>query len=231
MKKSLLFPLLLCSIFAWSQMDELLNNEWRFVNYDYECFGSGPINPDEFGVVTLEFIQQDNIIYFHSQMCASMDGTVDVITNSTIKFGNLIVTGSSCSQSFNELYEDCYSSTFGNEFNYEIIENEDGSLNLIMSNDIFMGIMFTTQQLSTAEITKNIIQISPNPVNDKLTIQNSDSKKLNVQITDTNGKLLFNQKINSDKTEINFSNYPKGIYFVTFESEGKIIKNEKIIKK
>jgi hypothetical protein len=53
-----------------------------------------------------------------------------------------------------------------------------------------------------------------------------------VKITDISGRVILMQKADSEKIEIDFSGFPKGIYFVSAESEnGANFKTEKIIKK
>lgn len=232
MKRILSFVILivLVTLQAQTPSEILLNNTWRFVEYYYECFGGGPFDSNEFGTVELHFSQNDGITHFQSQMCATASGTLELLTDSEISFSNTNIDGERCFQANNELYESCYFSTFYNNFNYQITENQDGSLDLILSNDIFMGIKFTTQKLSTQETSENPMYIYPNPIKDKLTIDNLDLKITHIKITDVTGKLIIEQNIYSNKIDLNFSKYPKGIYFLIAESKGKIIKTEKIIK-
>jgi hypothetical protein len=86
--------------------------------------------------------------------------------------------------------------------------------------------------LQTEDILAKRMLLFPNPVKDKLTIVNAGFKMSSVKITDISGRVILMQKADSEKIEIDFSGFPKGIYFVSAESEnGANFKTEKIIKK
>ena len=73
----------------------------------------------------------------------------------------------------------------------------------------------------------------PNPAVDMLTLEMKefDTKKLTYTLTDTQGKILQNKNIISNKTSILMNGLLKGIYFLTISQENVPIKNFKIIKK
>jgi hypothetical protein len=80
----------------------------------------------------------------------------------------------------------------------------------------------TTLPLVTLNINKNIIsniniKVYPNPVSDKLKIdiQNVNSLKSTIiSVYDTQGKLLLQQTITKQQTELNISDFAKGIYIL-----------------
>jgi uncharacterized repeat protein (TIGR01451 family) len=65
----------------------------------------------------------------------------------------------------------------------------------------------------------------PNPIKNNLSISNNSIID-SAEITSILGQNMLSQKVNSLQTEINLSNFPKGIYFVKVKSKG----NEKVIK-
>lgn len=83
------------------------------------------------------------------------------------------------------------------------------------------------------EITTNIsLTIFPNPTIENLTLQVQDfnSEKLIYQLFDMQGKLLTNNQITSNQTEINLNNLPPSTYFINVLQENKNIQFFKIIK-
>src|SRR5690606_18401639 len=99
-----------------------------------------------------------------------------------------------------------------------------------LSSSIFCTAVFTNKSLSNQEVSQNSISTFPNPVQNKLTLENPNLKITKVKITDVKGNLILQQKINSLKTELDFSHFSQGIYFLTAESNGKFLKTKKIIK-
>jgi len=80
------------------------------------------------------------------------------------------------------------------------------------------------------------ISVYPNPTSDFLTLEYKDKKlaqeaKVEVNVTDINGNLVINQKINEESSKIIFSELHSGIYFVSITENGQITKTFKIIKK
>lgn len=84
--------------------------------------------------------------------------------------------------------------------------------------------------LGTEDFFKFTFSIYPNPVLDKLTIENLELEIESIKITEASGKQIFQQNANASKIEIDFTHYPKGVYYITFESKGKTT-TEKVIKK
>lgn len=83
------------------------------------------------------------------------------------------------------------------------------------------------------EITTNIsLAIFPNPTIENLTlhVQDFNGEKLIYQLFDMQGKLLTNNQITSNQTEINLNNFPPSTYFINVLQENKKIQFFKIIK-
>ncbi len=83
---------------------------------------------------------------------------------------------------------------------------------------------FTTSGIEEGNI--QAFKVSPNPVEDQLTIDRTGDNELPLIITDINGKVMLNQLSNSLVTQIDVSNFQSGIYFVASStgSQQKFIK-------
>lgn len=77
------------------------------------------------------------------------------------------------------------------------------------------------------------LRIYPNPtVNDlTLNLTNENDLILNFQILDVNGKVIKNEKILGNETNISVSSLPAAIYFLKIINQNKEVKTFKIIKK
>ena len=64
----------------------------------------------------------------------------------------------------------------------------------------------------------NEIKIYPNPVKNKLIVQFENFKNFEIKLVNVLGKEIYNQKISNEKTEINLSEYSKGIYFLIVDT-------------
>ena len=73
--------------------------------------------------------------------------------------------------------------------------------------------------VATHSITKNNIQIYPNPTSNKLNIK-SEYQILSLNLYTTTGNNLYRlQKINISNAEIDMSSYPSGLYLIMIETE------------
>ena len=73
------------------------------------------------------------------------------------------------------------------------------------------------------------ILLYPNPATNLITI-NSKLEITQIEVYNTIGKLLYQEKLDSFKTTFNLSDYPNGNYFIKIKTE-KSQKNFKVIKK
>ncbi len=83
-----------------------------------------------------------------------------------------------------------------------------------------------TSGLNKTNSPQNII--SPNPVKDNLSIQNSSGQVF--ELTDLNGKILMRKKINSDDQLLNLSHISAGLYIYRMLQDTQIISSGKIMK-
>jgi len=72
----------------------------------------------------------------------------------------------------------------------------------------------------------NEIKIYPNPVKNKLIVQFENFKNFEIKLVNVLGKEIYNQKISNEKTEINLSEYSKGIYFLIVDTEEGIFRKK-----
>ena len=90
--------------------------------------------------------------------------------------------------------------------------------------------------ISTVGIDKVVEEISfisyPNPTSDYLFLEftNYADEKMEYQLVDFSGRVIIQKLIKASVTEIDFNNYPKGIYLIKVIKESKTIKVFQIIK-
>jgi hypothetical protein len=84
-----------------------------------------------------------------------------------------------------------------------------------------MTITFTVTDgnLQNQNFEKNDALIAyPNPVTNFLTVENLKNKSVTV-FNALGQKIIEKNNLSSIKTELNFSDFPKGIYFLSFEND------------
>ena len=119
----------------------------------------------------------------------------------------------------------------GNSFLYCAVNgtNFDGTtsgdlaaITNITLSSIFSGISFNEQN-------KSAIQIFPNPSNGKFMVEAKEAPiPIEMNIYNAMGENVFENKMISEKSEINLSDKPKGVYFIHLKS-GNAIMNKKIV--
>lgn len=104
------------------------------------------------------------------------------------------------------------------------------------SGTITEGIQQPYEILVVTGVTNTTVQLSinayPNPVVDQLVlaIDQTDLTKVFYVLTDVTGKLISEKQISTSRTEIQFKELPKGIYFIKVVSNNTEVKIFKIIK-
>lgn len=225
-----------CIVKAQLPIDELVNNNWYLTNFESETLNPhfNYLESDEYNEVTLSFEMIEGILHYKTTVCATKEGMVSEIFEegeSMVIFENNIINGEACVHpDFNQFESTYFSDIYEGSNWLNIEEQSDGSLQLSFSTQTFSGASFSNQSLSSNEISRNKISISPNPVKNNLTIENPDLKIDTIQIIDASGKAWIHQAISERKIQLDLGSLPKGIYFVHFESSGKTIQTEKILK-
>ena len=116
------------------------------------------------------------------------------------------------------------------EYHFTITE-ENGFYKLSLSNEIFMDVTFTTELLKTEYLTQNFLSLHPNPVKAILNIENPDLKIMNLELLNSEGKIILQKAVNQKEIALNFNPFAKGIYYLKLRLENGRVQTEKIIKK
>lgn len=104
------------------------------------------------------------------------------------------------------------------------------------ANDIsvWKTAQFNTTALGINEVleTNGGVLIYPNPVKDKVVIELNPHGKANgkIQVIDMAGKVVFTANANKDKTELNLSTLPSGIYMVRYvdDANARVMRIQKL---
>ena len=133
-------------------------------------------------------------------------------------------------------FEQCTFKAFENDAEYMTYNHNDGRCivmngitSLLTSTELSTAYTNecynTTLSLSDEELVKNSIEIYPNPafsnivLNNKKTVFSLDDKFL---IYNSTGKQIYASNITAKETNINISNYSKGLYFLVSSINGEI---------
>jgi len=85
--------------------------------------------------------------------------------------------------------------------------------------------------LSTPEETNDGISIFPNPSQGLLYINIGNPNVVSVEINDIRGKIIGNRTVNTDQLSYDFTDFAKGVYFISFKNNfGQTIDVKKFIK-
>jgi hypothetical protein len=93
-------------------------------------------------------------------------------------------------------------------------------------------IIIDSTNIGLAEINSTKLLVFPNPAKDKIKISSSTNlKNGNLKITDSNGKIVFEEKImiNQNEKEISTFNFGNGYYLVEFISDKNHISRNKLM--
>jgi len=85
--------------------------------------------------------------------------------------------------------------------------------------------------LGVSSFNKNGMQLYPNPAKDIVNLAWDNAKPTKVSLYDSTGKLLqTNINISDKKTQINVSQYPKGVYILKYEIDNKVYSEKLIVE-
>jgi hypothetical protein len=85
---------------------------------------------------------------------------------------------------------------------------------------------------SIKELTESVISVYPNPTNDLVTILLANPQQnLSYNIVDLTGKIVLNDFLLSNKTTIDLTAMPSGVYVLNVSSNGEMIGKQLIMKK
>jgi hypothetical protein len=141
--------------------------------------------------------------------------TLQAQQNTTSTGGEAIGTGGSASYSVGQI---------------DYVSNSDSNFS------VSQGVQQPFEISVVLGLEENYIKLNlaayPNPTNDILflSIENGLSQELTYQLIDLQGKLIENNVIKNNTTEIKLAHLEKAIYFLNITENNKSIKTFKIIK-
>lgn len=120
-----------------------------------------------------------------------------------------------CDDEMNVQGEVSQSFTAAETGNYALIISNNNCIDTSSCYEIILG--------STDYLASNEFSISPNPFNDEFIIKNTLDNNYKIQITDLNGKLVF-ERISAETHEnkINLNSVNTGIYLLSIRSNEKV---------
>ena len=75
------------------------------------------------------------------------------------------------------------------------------------------------------QVQPESVKVFPNPATDKVTIE-SNFKKATIRLFDLQGRLVFESQKDAAQTIINLDSFTKGVYMLSIEHEGEIIRKK-----
>ena len=82
-----------------------------------------------------------------------------------------------------------------------------------------------------SDVTDGDLKVYPNPTNGLLSIEIANDKVSKVTVSSLDGKLIFSRKVDpTNNYQLEISNYTKGIYLLTIETNNGKFVNKKIVK-
>ena len=237
MKTVILCLLINSVIYAQTTKELMLNNDWYLVEMNVNGETILPPTNEEMGIITMGIEPENESMYwFHTEVCSSyMSGFITWNADNQFSFWDF-AGGFECLNTENQYFEFLYASFYGvggengAPMNCSIEENQNGVLTLTIQNQFGNQTIYSNDILLIQNNNNLKLKLYPNPVKDKLTIENPDFKIISIKVRNASGKLVLSESISTKQTDINFSSIPSGVYFITFEENGKLLKTEKLIK-
>jgi hypothetical protein len=201
--------------------DQNLLNDSNYVSFKSNAnpiFATLHLNTDDFGAETSWLIRDaGGGIYFESKGYQSVTGG-EQITES------LCLTDSCFTFVLKDSYGDGFCCSFGNGSFY-LVNNLGDTIaqsTTFNSDSIAVPFCITT---GIDELTQNNFNLYPNPNNGTFTIESGINEPFDVNVFDVLGKLIDSKTNLRNNVRFNLSNSPKGIYFVTINTDkNRIVK-------
>ncbi|MXV39261.1 T9SS type A sorting domain-containing protein [Flavobacteriaceae bacterium Ap0902] len=233
MKNLIVILLLLLGLSPKAQQTELIENTWYLNELIVDGESCYPPSNEEIDSVTMKIYMEDNQYFFYSEVCSTLGGLLNWVTDSQFSFFDF-AGGFDCQNPENQNFELLYAQFYGEggsegvPFDYVIDKSLENSLFLTVKNQYGDSAIYNNRNLSVQEIQNNKITIYPNPVVDKIVLSNFDSfENLKIEIFDLQGKLILKREENSGKREFDLSGLKSGVYIITVLNTA----NEKLISK
>lgn len=185
----------------------------------------------------MNFFTENETLYYQTHVCRTKTGAVGEITEDgpvyNLTFGDFEIEGNECVETDSQIFENAYFGHIYDEFEYwfYFVEQENGAIHLNISSSHFCTATFTNELLSNQEIEDKTINLYPNPVKEILNIENPDLKIKNLELLNSEGKIILQKAVNQKEIALDFNPFPKGIYYLKLRLENGRVQTEKIIKK
>lgn len=213
--------------------ETVLSNTWYLTDLIIDGVHNPPPDNEEVPYIDLDFTENDNMIY--TTVCGSVVGLYDFFDENQFFILNMEATAVNCGYENNPAYESLYLGFFWNNyleaFGYTVEDIGNDIFQLILTDQSGNQAIYNNQSLSVDDSESLKISVYPNPVKDKLQIENRGLQFNFVKVINSSGKLVIGQKILNSSDEIDFTGLPRGLYLVKFEQNGKVLKTEKVLKK
>ncbi|MGB7500202.1 MAG: T9SS type A sorting domain-containing protein [Moheibacter sp.] len=213
--------------------ETVLSNTWHLTDLIIDGVSNPPPSNEEVPYIDLDFTENDNMIY--TTVCGSLNGQADFFTENQFFILNMEATAESCGYGNNPAYESLYLGFFWNnyyqDFGYLVEDIGNDNFQLTLIDQSGNQAIYNSQFLSVGDTESLMISVYPNPVKDKLRIENPGLQFNFIKVINSSGKLVIRQKMLNSSDEIDFTGLPQGLYVVNFEQNGKVLKTEKVLKK
>lgn len=199
-----------------------------------------PLDNDEVSSVPL-VIDENNMV-LETSVCSVGRANVEFNPNNSSFYfpEGMFLTINNCDIGENEIFEEFYFDymfyagypTPQGIFAYEIIDEGDGDLTLIITSPDGEAI-YGNHLLSKNDFTDSHFAIYPNPASEQLTLTSKDAhESLDIGIFSVQEKLLKNLNLRGkDNFSLDISELSTGLYFLKIQSEDGIVAVKKFFKK
>lgn len=124
-------------------------------------------------------------------------------------------------------FEEKYAANLGLIYQYSLFFEFAEKIEL--ANYIRAGDTTIFVSVNSQEYHKSDLKLFPNPIVDKLHVESNNGKRIgSIQIYDINGRLIETFMSDGTNLEIDFSKYPKGVYYITIRTDHNMVSKKAI---
>lgn len=231
MNKLVTFLLLFFAFVAKGEQTELFSNSWKIE----KVIVNGNVHTVPNCMQQIQPVTLFTLDSFESIFCNILSANVSY-SETRMTFISQSVTLGGCppdpyggdcglfeSVYFGQFFGGNLNTGFFKDYDY-LIENEDNNtLKLTLTNPNGDKAFYQSPKLAVADISLNGIKMSPNPVNEILTVSIDDyGKKHSIKIVNAAGELVYHKiHSNSKVISIDTSGFSTGIYWISIKNGSK----------
>ncbi|GAB5399453.1 MAG: hypothetical protein Aureis2KO_10380 [Aureisphaera sp.] len=170
---------------------------------------------------------------FQTQVCGFLAGNASYSTTlPEFSISGLIQSVVMCDDPdnniFQQQYYDIYLDNNSDPYVYSIQDNGNGDLELTITAVNGDQAFYSNQTLSVSDISALRLEITPNPVSERLLIAVPNTRIEKFSVFDLNGKMVMQQANNDDTLFV--GGLPSGVYFLEASTETQSV-IQKFVKK